>query len=306
MISIHILYVITFLSGCSSSDVQDFEVGKSQETTKHVNDIHQNDADTKPAQEIEKQKSQKVITSEKSKPKDSKLNNSEDTKTKDNRLNKDIVRDIDQKKTNDKQTEKKVKKESSIEIGDMELFANLDIHFSGVAPIFRNYFYNEKAQESYLAFLHRGANLDIRNLPVYVRWDDVGHSMGRGEICVYSSQPLPQDHMQSYSQALYAYRTYLGSYFDVRLMSFSLCIESSNCRFEVLDRSDISGVTSCVTILSDQESGSLRPLNSKAKGEKVCTSSFDKEQRSKIPISYDSPEEQFTEIWSQIEGCFLE
>ena len=63
----------------------------------------------------------------------------------------------------------------------MELFANLDIHFSGVAPLFQNYFYNENAQESYLAFLHRGASTDIRNLPVYVRWDDVGHSMGRGK-----------------------------------------------------------------------------------------------------------------------------
>ena len=139
-----------------------------------------------------------------------------------------------------------------------------------------------------------------------MRWDDVGHSMGRGEICVYSSKPLPQEHIQSYSKALYAYRTYVGSYFDVRLMSFSMCIESSKCRFEVLDRSDISGVTSCVTILSDQQGGSLRPLNSKAKGEKVCTSSFDKEQRSKTPISYDSIEEQFSEMWSQIEGCFLE
>ena len=300
MISIHTLYVIACLSGCSSSDVQDVELGKAQETTVHVNDIRQNDADINPDQEIEKQESQKILTSEDSRPKD---NRSKKDRAQD--IDQDIDQDLDKKDKNDKQTEKKIKKDSSIEMGDMELFANLDIHFSGVAPIFQNYFYNEKAQESYLAFLHRGANLNIRNLPVYVRWDDVGHSMGRGEICVYSADPLAQEHMQSYSQALYAYRTYLGSYFDVRLMSFSMCIESSNCRFEVLDRSDISGVTSCVTILSDQESGSLRPLNSKAKGEKVCTSSFDKEQRSKIPISYDSPEEQFTEIWSQIEGCFL-
>ena len=44
----------------------------------------------------------------------------------------------------------------------MELFADLDIHFSGVAPLFQIDFYNENAQESYLAFLHRGASVDIQ------------------------------------------------------------------------------------------------------------------------------------------------
>ncbi len=291
MISTHFF---TFLIGCSSSDVQDVEFGISQENTAGVHDGDQASTDIKKNQE-----SPKILKSE-----DSKLKSSKEIETIDSRSKRDIGQD--QRETTDRQKEKKEKKSSSIEFDDMELFANLDIHFSGVAPIFRNYFYNENAQESYLAFLHRGANSNIRNLPVYVRWDDVGHSMGRGEICVYSFEPLPQEHMQSYSQALYAYRTYLGSYFDVRLMSFSLCIESSNCRFEVLDRSDVSGVTSCVTILSDQESGALRPLNTQAKGKKVCTSSFDKEQRSKIPVSYDSLEEQFTEVWSQIEGCVLE
>ena len=306
MIFIHTLYVFAFLSGCSSSDVQD---------EAQVEDSDRNNPNNQQNQETVK--SQKDFTSKDINLQKSKFNNPEEINTKDRsegeikrkikgEIKQDTKKEIDQKKTNDKKIEKKTEKESSIEMGDMELFANLDIHFSGVAPLFQNYFYNENAQESYLAFLHRGASVDIRNLPVYVRWDDVGHSMGRGEICVYSPKPLPQEHIQSYSKALYAYRTYVGSYFDVRLMSFSMCIESSKCRFEVLDRSDISGVTSCVTILSDSESGSLRPLNSKAKGEKVCTSSFDKEQRSKTPISYDSIEEQFSEMWSQIEGCFLE
>ena len=298
MIPIYILYVFAFLSGCSSSDVQD---------EAQVEDSDRNNPNSPQNQEIAK--SQKDLTSKDVNLQKSKFNNPEEINPKDRseeEIKQDTKKEIDQKKTNDKKIEKKTEKESSIEMGDMELFANLDIHFSGVAPLFQNYFYNENAQESYLAFLHRGASVDIRNLPVYVRWDDVGHSMGRGEICVYSSKPLPQEHIQSYSKALYAYRTYVGSYFDVRLMSFSMCIESSKCRFEVLDRSDISGVTSCVTILVDPESGSLRPLNSKAKGEKVCTSSFDKEQRSNTPISYDSIEEQFSEMWPQIEGCFLE
>ena len=70
MISIHTLYVIACLSGCSSSDVQDVELEKEQESTVSVNDIHQNDADRNTDQEIEKQESQKVLTPEDSKSKD--------------------------------------------------------------------------------------------------------------------------------------------------------------------------------------------------------------------------------------------
>jgi hypothetical protein len=212
--------------------------------------------------------------------------------------------------SSDKKTEdaKKISK-SSVDMGDMELFTNLELRFSGVSLVFRNYFYDQNAQNSYFTFLRREAaasKLDVKNLPVYIRWDDMEHNMGKGEICVYSSDPLPQDHIKSYSRAIYAYRTYLGSYFDVRLMSFSMCIESSTCRFEVLDRSDISGIASCVMTLSDEQSGSLRPVNTLAVGQKKCTSSSEIEQRSKTPITYDSLEEQFEELWPQVEGCFVD
>ena len=196
---------------------------------------------------------------------------------------------------------------SSVKTGEMEFFSNIEIRFSGLSPVFQSYFYDQNAQDSYITFLQKEPIPDVKNLPVYVRWDDLQHNMGKGEICVYSSKKISDyDHILAYSRALYAYRTYLGSYFDVRLMSFSMCIEMEKCRFEVLERSDVSGISSCITILPDTESGVLRPSQSLLEGRRICTSAAESEERNKTPIQYSSFTEQFSEIWPQVKDCFVE
>ena len=230
--------------------------------------------------------------------------------------NQNNQEEINQEETNQEETKQEETKQeetkqeentSSVKTGDMEFFSNIEIRFSGLSPVFQSYFYDQNAQDSYITFLQKEPIPDVKNLPVYVRWDDLQHNMGKGEICVYSSKKISNyDHMRAYSRALYAYRTYVGSYFDVRLMSFSMCIEAAKCRFEVLERSDISGISSCITILPDTESGVLRPEQTLLEGRRICTSAAESEERNKTPIAHSSFSEQFSEIWPQVKDCFVE
>ena len=133
MISIYVLYIFAFLSGCSSSDVpDDVTLEKPKETTVLVSDSNKDHAEIKQEKKIEKQELHKDLISE-----GSTLNSTEKMETKDNQSKEDVG----QKEKLVQKIEKKIKKESSMEMGEVELFANLDIHFSGVAPIFQNYFY---------------------------------------------------------------------------------------------------------------------------------------------------------------------
>ena len=96
--------------------------------------------------------------------------------------------------------------------------------------------------------LRRGLAQDMvqwdNPIVVNIRWLEDEKHMGVGEIALVYDRALPtMEHAQYAADALVAYRNFLGSNFDMRLLSFSLLLEGNTwelCRLPVLYRVGMS------------------------------------------------------------------
>ena len=126
------------------------------------------------------------------------------------------------------------------QLGGDEL--NLDVQFVGLSDLHQRFFLDPQAQAQLKDGLKEGG-YDSPWVSVFVEWIAATHGRGSGRIVLIADQVYDLDGLETLARPLKAYRSYVGNYYDVRLLSFSLYLQKGACLFElsnIPDRFEVS------------------------------------------------------------------
>ena len=133
----------------------------------------------------------------------------------------------------------------------------INLEWSNISPLHQTFF-GDPATVDVLRAALRGhvsspATIDVR-------WSN---ETIKGEVCHRLQGPVPVSKppdpqvLNPYTQALAAFRNHVGQNYDLRVLSFDVCIEAGDCRFSILETADMDGrvLSPCVVFEGETECG---------------------------------------------------
>ena len=124
----------------------------------------------------------------------------------------------------------------------------LTFNWKNIAPLYQGFFQDSESVSKLAMDLGRFTDDFVE---INIRWRG-----DQGEICARFSgsyalnEPQNLQGLSYITKSLSAYRNDVGSRFDLRLLSFSLCLEAGQCRFFTEDHNYLKGekISPCVEI----------------------------------------------------------
>jgi hypothetical protein len=133
----------------------------------------------------------------------------------------------------------------------------IELEWSNISPLHQTFFSDPGTVDK----LRQGLRGHVASpAKVHVRWSSENF---KGEVChrlqsaVPSQSPPDLQILSPYAMALTAFRNHVGQNYDLRVLSFDICIEAGDCRFSILETAEMNGraLSPCVAFKGEMECG---------------------------------------------------